>query len=261
MNYILSWNVNGYDDKIHTYVTQLLKEEHPDILFLSETKKNKDYLTNQFKNIPEYNVIINSHIPSCYHGVVMFIKNTFVYEEIIINLNIASRSDSKGKAEQGRIIAIKVNNMNIIGSYTPNSGGYKDEKKLNYRTKVWDPAFQKMLTNFTNNTIWIGDINVAPHIIDVSNPNTMSKLAGFTTEERDNIHLLLGDEWIDIWRHLYPTKKAYTWVSYPHKVNYGLRLDNIIISKDLLQHIHDATISSTCTLSDHLPIGLKFTHI
>jgi exodeoxyribonuclease-3 len=260
MNYILAWNVNGYDDKIHKYVIQLLKEEQPDILFLSETKKNKDYLTNQFKTIEGYNVIINPHIPSCYHGVAMLIKNTLIYEEIIIDLNIVSRSDSKGKAEQGRIIAIKVNDINIIASYTPNSGGYKDEKKLNYRTKVWDPAFQKMLNNLGNNTVWIGDINVAPNTIDVSNPYTMSKWAGFTTEERDNIHLLLGDKWVDIWRHLYPTKKAYTWVSYPHKTNYGLRLDNIIISKDLLSTIEDATILSTCTLSDHIPIGLKFIH-
>lgn len=253
---IIAWNVNGYDDKIHHYVTTLL-EGKPDILFLSETKKNKDYLVEKLKQL-NYNYIINAHNPSCNHGVVMLIKNTLNYEEVKIDLGIESRRDSKSAPMVGRIIAIKVNNTTIIGSYTPNSGGYKDEKKFNYRTNIWDPAFYTVLEQLRAQgpTIWIGDINVAPNVIDVSTPTTMCKWAGFCQEERDNIHKILNGEWVDVWRHFNPTNIQYTWVSYPHKVNYGLRLDNIIVSKDLLSHIQDTTILTSCTLSDHLPITI-----
>lgn len=107
-------------------------------------------------------------------------------------------------------------------------------------------------------TMWIGDINVALDDIDVSNPKQMSKYAGFTPEERKNFRSFLqSGNWIDIWRHQHPDEILYTWCGAPPRPNYGLRLDNIVISKSLLPNIMSTfAISDTVPVSaDHIIVG------
>jgi exodeoxyribonuclease III len=238
----------------------LAQRDRPDLIFLSETKKRYDELTVRFNAFTEYNVIINVHDPARWHGVAMLIRKDHSYEHIPVKMNIPVRKDSRDtEAGTGRVIIIKFNNqMYVIGSYTPNSGN-GDSVKLEYRTKTWDPSFALLLEQLRNNgpTIWIGDINVALNDIDLSNPKTMSKCAGFTPEERANFRALLetGD-WIDIWRHQHPTERVYTWCGAPPRPNYGLRLDNIVVSKSILPNMVSSFMLSGCPISaDHIPVG------
>lgn len=251
--HIVAWNVDGYDDKIHAK----LMTTNYDIVFLSETKRNKDYLESKLKEFTNYNYIVNVHKPANFHGVAMLIKKGIDYEHVGVKLDIVVRSDNKsGDPGSGRIIVIKTNNLHIVGTYVPNSGGVKDEKKLNYRTSIWDPALYNVLNGF-DKVIWLGDINVAMSDLDVSHPERMCYFAGYTKQECDNINkLLLNKDWVDVWRDRNPDKKQYTWVGYPNKKNYGLRLDNIIV-KNIASQITDVYIDDTFNLSDHLLVGCK----
>lgn len=257
---IISWNVDGYDHDVHMWLVNLIQNSRPDVIFLSETKRKLEDLQVLFGAFSDYNAIINVHIPWIWHGVVMLIRKDHIYEQVQINLNIPPRKDTKNSdATTGRVIAIKLDNsFFIVGSYTPNSGR-GDPVKLNYRTRIWDPAFAYILDLLRKNgpTLWLGDINVALNDIDVSNPASMKTWAGFTPEERANFNTLLSTgDWIDIWRQQNPIQRTYTWLGYPHRPNYGMRLDNIIISASLLNYTKNAFMLQGSPISDHIPIGI-----
>ena len=258
---ILSWNVDGYTYETHTWLLSLAQINRPDVIFLSETKKKPEDLLPVFSAFTDYNAIINSHNPSKWHGVAMLIRKDHFYERIDVNMNIPVRKDSYDQeAATGRVIVIHLNkHIYIIGTYTPNSGR-SDQIKLDYRTRIWDPTFAFLLETFRNHghTLWIGDINVALNELDVSKPTAMSKYAGFTPAERANLVSLLGTgNWIDIWRSQNPTQRIYTWLGYPHRPNYGMRLDNIIVSKSLVHYmLNSFMLPQSPESSDHIPIGV-----
>lgn len=258
---ILSWNVNGYTVGIHEWLFGLIQRSRIDIIFLSETKKRPEELNLQFAAFTDYNVIINAHEPARYHGVVMLIRKEHQYVRIPIQMGIAPRSDTKvPEAATGRVIAIQMNGMNFIGSYTPNSGGALDETKLAYRVRTWDPAFATILDQLRANapTIWMGDINVAPTDLDVSSTKAMKAWAGVTPQERANFAALIGSgNWIDIWRYQHPQQRGYSWVGNTRRPNYGMRLDNILISTPLLERIAQTFLLSECPISDHIPVGAQ----
>lgn len=258
---LLSWNVDGYTPDIHVWLKVLAQTTRPDIIFLSETKKKAEDLTLLFGEFTDYNVILNVHVPASMHGVAMLIRNDHVYEHLPVQMNIAPRSDTKvAEAGTGRIILIKLDQkFFIIGSYTPNSRASGDIKHI-YRTTIWDPAFFALLEILRSHggVIWLGDVNTALDEIDVSNPDSMKRYAGFTLEERTNLRSLLDTgNWIDIWRYQHPNDRIYTWCGNPPRANYGMRLDNIIISDLLVPNILTSfMISDGCPISaDHIIIG------
>lgn len=267
---IVSWNVDGYTKDIHEWLKLLITVSHPDVIFLSETKKSITELTSMLNELTDYHIIINAHIPCNWHGVVMLINKKHQYEQIVVKMGIPTRKDTKcDEAATGRVIVVKINDTSgdrqglyIVGSYTPNSGR-SELNKLDYRVKVWDPAFQQLLEQYRRlgPTVWMGDINVALDPIDVSNPKSMARYAGFTPQERANFkHLLDSGEWIDIWRQQNPADKLYTWRGYNNKKDYGMRLDNIVISKSLLNRVKNAfVVGNSPQTSDHVPIGLYVT--
>ena len=254
---IISWNVNGYTPDIHSWLLSFAQTARPSVIFLSETKKKEDVLRTFFNEFTEYHAIINPHNPSHYHGVAMLIRKDHSYVHLPLSMNIACRRDSKdAEAATGRVIAIQFNKeMYIIGSYTPNSG-QADHIKLAYWTQVWDPCFAKLLEMLRSSgpTLWIGDINVALDDIDVSHPVTMQKFAGFTLEERQNLQNLLDQgNWIDVWRRQHPEERLYTWRGRAS----GMRLDNIIASKCLLNKVNTTfAVPQQCS-SDHIMIGVS----
>jgi exodeoxyribonuclease-3 len=257
---ILSWNVDGYDDNIHNTLSGVIKTNQPDIIFLSETKRKREVLENQFQQFPDYSFIINAHCPANMHGVAMLIRKYLQFKEIPIIMNIPVRKDTKSdEASTGRIIVVHINGISIVGSYTPNSG-QSDQVKLNYRVNVWDVAFIKLLETLRSygSVIWLGDINVAPNDIDVSHPEKMKHFAGYTIEERNNFQsLITTGKWIDVWRHQNSDVRGYTWVGYNYNDDYGMRLDNIVITDDLLPLCGQSFITKvTGRISDHNLIGL-----
>ena len=250
----VAWNVDGYTQTIHNWLTAYLEENGPDVVFLSETKRSELVLRHFFDQFEHYRYLMNAHVPTQYHGVAMLIKKSHQYVEIPIKMNIQVRRDTKSnEAATGRLIAIQLNGeLNIIGSYTPNSG-----TNLDYRTKVWDPAFFQILELLRANrpTLWMGDINVALSDLDVSNPIAMSAWPDFTLPERQNLQALLSAHWFDPWRLQHPQMRDYSWVGRPHRPGYGMRIDNMIVSDTLLSKMKETYILSDAPEeSDHLPI-------
>jgi len=259
--HFLSWNVDGYNDAIHNWLKRCLEEDAPDIVFLSETKRTPEELHRYFQDFDEYTSVINSHQPKQWHGVAMLVKREHWFEELPIKMNIPIRKDTKSnEAATGRIIAIQLNNeLNVIGSYTPNSGQH-DPVKLAYRTQIWDPTFFQILEilRTSSPTVWLGDINVALTNEDVSDPIQMQHFAGFTPAERINFYTLLSaGNWVDPWRIQHPLERQYSWVGYHRKPDYGMRIDNIVVSSDLIKQVQDTYIfEDGPRATDHLPIGI-----
>ena len=253
---LLSWNVDGYSDSIHSWLGYLLVTSRPDVVFLSETKRKHDKLKFYFDQFTEYNYIINAHIPSQYHGVVALIRKDRTFIPFNIDLNIPARSDTKsGNPVTGRVIVFNFEDeFIVVGTYVPTSTNLE---KLQYRVVTWDPALTSLLNvcRQIKPTVWLGDINVAPSEIDVSHPSC--SMIGFSPEERASFakFISLGD-WIDIWRYQHPTTKEYSWKGYTPKQGFGMRIDNIVISKELLKHVNGSFIMGDCILSDHVPIGV-----
>lgn len=259
---IISWNVNGYRDLIHDYLKQFILSNEPDIIFLSETKKSKEFLLEKFSEFTDYQIVINSHIPWRYHGVAMLIKKDHAFQSYPLEMNIPLRRDSQGSdASIGRVILTLLNQkMFILGVYTPNSGGIQDAAKYSYRVETWDPCFKKILNMISEKgpTVYLGDLNVALDDIDVSNKKVMCKWPGFTPRERENFREVLAcGKWCDIFRKQHPKKKCYTWRGNCPTGEYGLRLDNILVTNDLEDKVVDSYVVTSATMaSDHVPVGI-----
>ena len=144
--------------------------------------------------------------------------------------------------------------------YTPNSK--RELERLDYR-QIWEDEMRKYLLrlNETKPVIMCGDLNVAHKEIDLKNPSTNRRSAGFTDEERNKMTELLDSGFVDTYRYLYPNKEnAYTWWSYMRKArekDIGWRIDYFIVSEDIKKDIKDAKIYSEIMGSDHCPVGLE----
>ena len=262
MNYsFVSWNVDGYSETIHQWLTDYLRISGPDLVFLGETKKPESTLQNYFSQFSDYNHVINAHVPPRYHGVAMLIQKRHRFVQYPVQMNIPLRKDStSSEAAIGRVILIQLNGeLNVIGSYTPNSG--RSLENLAYRTQVWDPAFTSLLGLIRDSgpTVWMGDINVALSDLDVSDPVKMKSWAGFTLPERQNLYSLLSSgSLFDPWRIQHPNTREYSWVGRPHRSNYGMRIDNIIVSDTLLPRVVETYIIDDASEdTDHLPIVIR----
>lgn len=262
---LVSWNVNGYKPDIHNWLKLFIETNNPDVIFLSETKKSVDDLQPYFSQFTNYNVIYNVHSPKQWHGVCMLIRKDRVFEQFEVNMNVNPRSDCKSNDPTcGRLISICFDKkFYLVGTYTPNSGRGNPMKYLDYRINTWDQSFFQLLDLIKANgpTIWMGDINVASNELDVSSPKTMCKWAGFTPEERSSFNNFLSSgEWIDIWRKQNPNVKQFSWRGNGTIPNYGLRLDNIIISKNLESFVTNSFMIHHCqNSSDHIPVGIQMT--
>ena len=272
---IESWNVDGFrGDCIQELLKRLCLK--PDILFLNEIKCKAVSLQELLGRasrgrsegpISSYDLIISEHVPSHHHGVAMLIRKGLRYTVIPIDMKGYARSDNvspDADAVRGRFIAVCVEDkINVIGTYVPNSG--RKEDSLVYRVTKWDRRLEIVLMALQKlkPTIWIGDINVALHDIDVAAPQWACNYPGFLPSERASFRLMLSrTELVDIWRFLHPTSKEYSWCGYlvGTKVPAPLRLDNCLISKSLISCIVDTYIDQqggSYNYSDHRPIGIR----
>ena len=270
---IISWNVNQYEKKIHNWLMNYAKQNKPDVVFLSETKRSIATLENWLQEYKDYSYIMNVHNPSHHHGVAMLIKKNINYVQEKVDFNVPCRADNKGSnPTDGRIIHVLLENRYaVIGTYVPNSGFGRNSDNYDYRINEWDPALQAHLnqTNRKYSTIWIGDINVAPSEEDSSHPNVHSQKPGFTDLERKSFeNFMKDDEWVDIWRLQHPGEKKYSWRGKCTDGTRGLRLDNTIISKKMIGRVTNSFMIFDCPgesvskdaspLSDHIPIGIVF---
>ena len=246
---LISWNVNGIRACINKGFIDFFKQSDADIFCIQETKCQEGQAELK---LDEYKDFWNSAEKKGYSGTAIFTKK----DPINITYGIGKEEHDK----EGRVITAEFENFYLVNIYTPNSK--RELERLDYR-QIWEDEIRKYLLDLNKNksVIMCGDLNVAHKEIDLKNPKTNRRNAGFTDEERAKMTELLNAGFIDSFRFLYPDKEdAYTWWSYMMKArekNVGWRIDYFIVSNDIKDKIKEATIYSDVLGSDHCPIGLE----
>jgi len=254
---ILSWNVNGIRAVLKKGFEAFLAETNHDIVCLQETKISEDLVHGfQFENYPH--LIWNCAEKKGYSGTAIFSKQA----PLSVKKGIGIEKHDK----EGRVISAEFEDFYLVTVYTPNAQGHDENrrpKRLDYRTKEWDVDFLNFILELEKNkpVIFCGDLNVAHKEIDLANPSTNRKNAGFTDEERQGFQSILDAGYLDIFRELHPdTTDAYTWWSYRANAranNVGWRIDYFCVSEKLRAQV-DSTKNLTSVLgSDHCPITLS----
>lgn len=202
---------------------------------------------------PLYHQYMNSAEKKGYSGTMVFSKQ----EPIHVSYGLGIEEHD----HEGRVITCEYEDFYLVCVYTPNS---KDGLlRLDYRME-WEDAFRTYLhkLNETKSVLVCGDLNVAHKEIDLKNPKTNRRNAGFTDEERNKMSVLLDSGFIDSYRYLYPEQEGvYSWWSYRFKArekNAGWRIDYFLVSEDAKDGIREAKIHTDIYGSDHCPVSLEF---
>lgn len=224
--------------------------EKPDILCIQEVKCTVDDLPTEISRLSGYHPYWLC-MPGGYAGVAIYSK--------IMPINVEYGIGDKEFDVAGRIITAEYEKFFLINVYVPNSG----RKLVNLEDRMrWEILFQKHVQKLNERKplIICGDMNVSHQEIDLANPKSNRRSAGFTNEEREKMTALLSLGYVDTFRHLYPDRKgAYTFWSYmanSRARNIGWRLDYFIVSERILDKTIDNCIRSQCLGSDHCPVTL-----
>ena len=246
---LISWNVNGLRANLKKGFMDYFNLIDADMFCMQETKMQQGQAEI---DLPNYKEFWNSAEKKGYSGTAIFTKK----EPISVFYGIGIEEHDN----EGRVITLEYDNFYLITCYTPNS---KSElERLEYR-QIWEDEFRNYLKKLDEKKpiILCGDLNVAHKEIDLKNPKTNKRSAGFTIEERTKFTELLEAGFVDTFRHLYPDMEgAYTWWSYFGKArerNTGWRIDYFVISERLKDKIVSAEIHSDVFGSDHCPVMLE----
>ncbi|MDQ0149033.1 exodeoxyribonuclease III [Eubacterium multiforme] len=248
MKKLISWNVNGIRACVKKGFLEYFNESNADIFCLQETKLQEGQLDLELDGYYEY---WNYAEKKGYSGTALFTKEKPL--NVLYGLGIEEHD------KEGRVITAEFNEYYVVTVYTPNS----KEKlaRLDYRMN-WEDEFRSFLKELEKNkpVIVCGDLNVAHNEIDLKNPKTNRKNAGFSDEERAKFSELLNSGFIDTFRYFYPDLEgAYSWWSYrfnARKNNAGWRIDYFLVSESLKDRLVDAKIHTEVLGSDHCPVEL-----
>ena len=245
---LISWNVNGLRAVYKKGFLDFFNDIDADIFCVQETKMQEGQITLELEKYEQY---FNYAVRKGYSGTAVFTK--IKPEKVTYGIGIEEHD------QEGRVITLEFKNFYLVNCYTPNSG--RELARLEYRM-TWEDAFKEYLKQLDKNkpVIICGDLNVAHKEIDLKNPKTNRKNAGFTDEERNKISNLLEAGFTDSYRKLYPDKEnAYTWWSYMGNArakNIGWRIDYFLTSNRICDKIKEAYIFDKILGSDHCPVGL-----
>lgn len=244
----ISWNVNGLRACITKGFEDIFKELDADFFCLQETKMQ----AGQCDFSPEgYEAFFNYADKKGYSGTAIFSKHK--------PLSVAYGIGVEEHDHEGRVITLDMPDFFLVTVYTPNS---QDElKRLDYRMR-WEDDFQAYLKKLDAQkpVIVCGDMNVAHQEIDIKNPKTNRRNAGFTDEEREKFGSLLSKGFTDTFRFKHPDEVTYSWWSYRFRArekNAGWRIDYFVTSERLNDKIKDAKIHTQIMGSDHCPVELE----
>lgn len=244
----ISWNVNGLRACIKKGFLDAFEKLNADCFCLQETKLQPDQID---LDLPGYHQYWNSAVKKGYSGTAIFTKT----EPIQVSYGMGIEEHD----QEGRIITAEFDTHYLVTCYTPNSK--RALERLNYRM-IWEDDFRNYLKKLEEKKpiVLCGDLNVAHKEIDLANPASNRKNAGFTDEERNKMTTLLQAGFTDTFRYLYPDKtKAYSWWSYFAKSrerNIGWRIDYFLVSQSLNSRIKEARIHPEIEGSDHCPVEL-----
>lgn len=248
MTKFISWNVNGLRACKDKGFLDFFKEADADVFCLQETKLQKGQLELE---LPGYHQYWNYAEKKGYSGTAIFTKK----EPLCVSYGIGIEQHD----HEGRVITLEFDTCYVVTVYTPNS---QDElKRLDYRMS-WEDDFLSYLKKLEEKkpVIFCGDLNVAHQEIDLKNPKTNRKNAGFTDEEREKFTRLTKSGFTDTFRYFYPDMEgAYSWWSYrfhAREKNAGWRIDYFMVSDSLKASLADALIYKDVMGSDHCPVGL-----
>ena len=243
----ISWNVNGLRACVGKEFEQQFKDLDADFFCLQETKMQAGQLDISFLGYESY---WNYADKKGYSGTAIYTKHK--------PLSVTYGIDIDEHDHEGRVITLEMEDFYLVTVYTPNS--QDGLRRLEYRMK-WEDDFQAYLHKLDEKkpVIVCGDMNVAHQEIDLKNPKTNHKNAGFTDEEREKMTQLLSNGFIDTFRTLYPEQVTYSWWSYRFRArekNTGWRIDYFLISERLKDRLEDAKIHTEIMGSDHCPVEI-----
>lgn len=245
---LISWNVNGLRACVTKGFLDFFREADADVFCLQETKLQAGQIELE---LPGYYQYWNSAVKKGYSGTAVFSKK----EPLSVSYGIGIEQHD----QEGRVITLEFSDFFVVTVYTPNS--QEGLVRLDYRMR-WEEDFLAYLKKLEQKkpVIFCGDLNVAHREIDLKNPKTNRKNAGFTDEEREKMTKLLQAGFIDTFRYFYPEQEGiYSWWSYRFQArskNAGWRIDYFIVSEALKGRLEDARIYTQVMGSDHCPVGL-----
>ena len=245
---LISWNVNGLRACVGKGFADFVAAADPDMLCLQESKLQAGQID---LDLPGYHQFWNYADKKGYSGTAIFTKAQPI--AVTYGLGIDEHD------HEGRVITAEYDDFYLVCCYTPNA--QDGLKRLDYRMQ-WENDFRAYLCALDGKkpVILCGDLNVAHKEIDLKNPSSNRKNAGFSDEERGKMTELLGAGFVDSFRHFYPDLTgAYSWWSYrfnARKNNAGWRIDYFIVSERLRDRMEDAVIHSDVMGSDHCPVEL-----
>ena len=244
----ISWNVNGLRAVFTKGFPDIIKELDADFVCLQETKMQAGQLD---ADLPGYTSYWNYAVKKGYSGTAIYTR----HEPLSVHYGI----DIEEHDQEGRVITLEYPDFYLVTVYTPNS--QDDLRRLNYRM-TWEDAFRAYLQGLDAKkpVIICGDLNVAHKEIDLKNPKSNRRNAGFTDEERGKLQELLDAGFIDTFRHFHPDQAdIYSWWSYRFKArerNSGWRIDYFVASERLAPRLQGASIHTEIYGSDHCPVEL-----
>ena len=245
---LISWNVNGLRACMKKGFADFFTAQNADIFALQETKMQEDQLDESMM-FEGYHRYMNSAERKGYSGTMVYTRK----EPLSVSYEIEGDI-----TKEGRVITLEYEDFWFVCSYVPNS---KDGlARLDYRME-WEEMLLAHLNrlNQSKPVVYCGDLNVAHNEIDIKNPSSNRRNAGFTDEERNRFSILLENGYADTFRTLYPETVKYSWWSYRFKArerNAGWRIDYFVVSQRFMDRVKDAMIFDEQTGSDHCPVGL-----
>ena len=246
---LISWNVNGLRACVGKNFMDFFHEIDADIFCIQESKLQEGQID---LDLPGYHQYWNYAEKKGYSGTAIFTKQ----EPLNVFYGIGIEEHDK----EGRVITLEFDKFYMITVYTPNS--QNELARRPYRMQ-WEDAFLAYLKKLeeTKPVVFCGDLNVAHKEIDLKNPKTNRKNAGFTDEEREKFSILLENGFIDTFRYFYPDVEGiYSWWSYRFQSrakNAGWRIDYFMVSESLKDKLKDAAILTDIYGSDHCPVMLE----
>ena len=248
MTRLISWNVNGLRAVVGKDFVETFNKLNADFFCLQETKMQAGQLDLEFDGYHSY---WNYADKKGYSGTAVYTRQ----EPLNVTLGIGVDEHD----HEGRVITLEMEHFYLVNVYVPNS--QDGLRRLEYRMK-WEDDFRAYLLNLNvkKPVIVCGDLNVAHKEIDLKNPKTNRKNAGFTDEEREKMTMLLDAGFTDSWRYFNPdVEGVYSWWSYRFRArekNAGWRIDYFLVSNDAREKMVDAKIHTEIFGSDHCPVEL-----
>jgi len=245
---LISWNVNGLRACVQKGFLDIFKELDADMFCIQESKLQEGQISLELEGYHQY---WNYAIKKGYSGTAIFTRRE--------PMSVAYGIGIEEHDQEGRVITLEFAEFYLVTVYTPNS--QSELARLDYRMQ-WEDAFLSYLKGLEEKKpiVFCGDLNVAHKEIDLKNPKTNRKNAGFTDEERGKFSTLLGQGFIDTYRYFYPDQEEiYSWWSYrfqARKKNAGWRIDYFCVSESLKEKLVDAKIHTEIMGSDHCPVEL-----